>query len=287
MLKSYRGTAAQTSGHEPRKGDLMADISALKLGCNPSPQHEQDKLLKLSSYQDALPALPPSVDWRRWILKPLGMLLNDQLGCCVPAGAAHLIDCWTANCGAETVIQDADVLVAYEQAGGYNPNDANTDQGMMLTDMLRYWKATGVGGHKIDGAVTIKPTVPFQFQQAIALFGGVYAAVSLPVSAQAQIQAGQAWDVPAGGATGDGAPGGWGGHCIPFMAYSPGRYVCCTWGAWQPCTQQFITTYCDEAYAVLSSQDWVGERFPWASVNLSPSMATLAQLQADLKALAA
>ncbi len=52
---------------------------------------------------------------------------------------------------------------------------------------------------------------------------------------------------------------------------------CVTWAKIQPMTLEFFTTYCDEAYALLSAE-LLGED------GVSPEGFKLAELQADLAA---
>jgi hypothetical protein len=87
------------------------------------------------------------------------------------------------------------------------------------------------------------------------------------------------WDVPAEGATGDGEPGSWGGHCVPAVAYfSDETITCVTWGGLQNMTWKFWDAYCDEAYAVISPE--------WCSKNsCNPNGVNIKQLMADLSAL--
>ena len=109
------------------------------------------------------------------------------------------------------------------------------------------------------------------------LFGGIDIGLELPISAQKQI--GKTWDVPRGGATGNGEPGSWGGHCVTIYDYDGnGKFVCCTWGQLQKMTAKFLQTYCDnEAFAVVSKL--------WVSRGKCPSGFDLGQLLADVKTL--
>ena len=70
-------------------------------------------------------------------------------------------------------------------------------------------------------------------------------------------------------------PGSWGGHCVPLSGYDANKIWCVTWGALQPMTWQFLSTYCDEAY-VLLSQEWM------EASGVSPSNLAWGQLMADL-----
>jgi len=231
---------------------------------------------KLKTYLKRLPSVASEVSW---VMEPQTwpMYLNDQIGDCVAAAAGHMIDQWTRYAGGtEVLLTNQQILKTYEDVGGYVPGDPNTDNGMYMLSYLQYWQKTGVGGHKIQGFVTVDPTDLDEVFSAIELLGNVYLGLALPISAQTQ----SAWTVGLGGpnAGGDNAPGSWGGHCVPVMAASPHSRTCITWGQRLKMSPNFFRDYVDEAYAVLSP-DWIGVK------GVSPSDLDLAALQSDLAAL--
>ncbi len=71
------------------------------------------------------------------------MYLNDQLGCCVEAAAAHMIQQWNFYAGHPAKPTDQDVLSAYEAVGGYVPGDPNSDNGTDMLAFLNWWRQTG------------------------------------------------------------------------------------------------------------------------------------------------
>jgi hypothetical protein len=210
------------------------------------------------------------------------MLLNDQLGDCVIAAMGHIVQQWTYFASGGSAMQtmtDAEALAAYEAIGGYNPDDPNSDQGCDMLTALNYWRNQGieVAGalHKIGGYVAVDPSNLDEVRQAIYLFGNLFTGVALPVG----VQGADDWTVPVDGIYGAaGAPGSWGGHCIPNMAESPETLTCITWGERLKMSHNFFGDYCDEAYAVLSS-DWI------ESSGAAASGFDLAQLKEDLAAL--
>lgn len=221
--------------------------------------------------------LPPAPSEVSWITKlaaaePLPMYLNDQLGCCVEAAAAHMIQQWSYYANNYVQPGDADVLKAYEDVGGYVPGQPNTDNGTDMLQFLQYWQNTGLGGHKILAYMAVDWTNELEVQDAIELFGNLYVGIGLPVTAQGQND----WTVPDGGVyTDNGAPASWGGHCIPFVARSPLTATCITWGTTLKASHNFLADYMDEAFVVLSAE--------WILANgLSPSLLNLPQLEADL-----
>jgi hypothetical protein len=255
-----------------------------KLGKQPA--KIDSRTLPFARYRLARAALPSilSIDWTTAPAAPKSwpMLLNDQLGDCVVASALHKIQEWSALAGSPIQPTDQDALNIYELFG-YKPGDPSTDNGIVMLDFLKYWRTTGlpVQGktHNITAFVSVDWTNQPEVTDAIALLGAADIGVVLPITAQSQESV---WSVP-GSLSGDGAPGSWGGHCIPAMAATNGaRYPNGTkvrsWGAQYAATWYFWQCYCDEMYAILAPE-WI------AANGLSPSDFDLAQLQADLAAL--
>jgi hypothetical protein len=247
------------------------------------PPRIDPRTFQLRKYLRKPAAVPTPPEEISYVVRVPGwpMLLNDQLGDCVIAAMGHMVQQWTffsTDGSAMQTMTDAEALAAYEAIGGYVPGDSSTDQGADMLTALNYWRNTGiqVGGsvHKIGGFVAVDPTNLLEVRQAIWLFGNLFMGVQLPVSAQGAND----WTVPDGGIySAAGAPGGWGGHCIPSMAESPETLTCITWAERLKMSHNFFGDYCDEAYAVLS-QDWFGG-------GISPSSFNMKQLEADLVAL--
>jgi len=244
------------------------------------PKREDTRTLKLTKYLkvEELPAAPAAVDWTKAVPQ-YGMLLNDQLGDCVIAGMMHLAMGWVANAGGKIPVPtDQEVLAAYSAIGAYVPGDPSTDNGCNMLDALKYWKNTGI---QIQGAVS--QIVAFaevnlqnfaEVKAALWLFGGLFTGWALPESAENA----KTWNVTAS-LHGKGKPGSWGGHCAPLAAdSSSGQFQAITWGELMPTTQNFVTDYCDEAYAVLSSE-WIEQN------GEAPCGFDLKALQQDLSEL--
>ncbi len=243
-----------------------------KLGKLP-PRHDNRTLLLANYLTTALPEPPPVKNWALKAGSNWGMMLNDKLGCCTCSGAGHAIQTWTANESTEITIPDGAVLTAYERMG-YKPSDPSTDQGAVELDVLKMWKTSGIGGVKLAAFMATEPRNHQHVRQAVALFGGCYIGVALPISAQKQT----VWSVPPGGAVGNGARGSWGGHAVWIVGYDAQGLTCVTWGKLQRMTWSFWDTYCDESYALLSDVWAPGGR-------AAPSGFNLTQLQSDLIAL--
>ena len=245
----------------------------LKLGKAP-PRHDK-RTLKLSNYIDRakLPTAPDSRDWTTQV-SGYGVMRNDSLGDCAIAGPGHMIQTWTAANGAESIPSDDAIVKAYAEVSGYDPRDGSNDNGCVMLDVLNYWRNTGIGGHKILGYALIEPHDVELVKIAINLFGGTDDGFALPITAQDQ----SVWDVVGDGVSGDSARYSWGGHCVPKPKYDALHPVCVTWGQRLPMTWEFFTAYCDECYAVLST-DWVN------GSKTAPNGFDLDALTADLAAI--
>jgi hypothetical protein len=243
--------------------EQVAAISAFKNGAS------------INAVASMLGKTPGSVEWllkknglKR--LDDLGMMKNDTLGDCTCAAIGHLIQTWTSQTTSEAIIPDAQIVELYEHACGYDPTDPDSDQGGVEIDVLNYWRKNPVDGpngpHSLDAFAAVARRHHADVKDAVWLFGGAYIGVALPLSAQSQ----KVWDVPSGGPAGDGAPGSWGGHAVPVIAYDGSGLTCITWGALKRMTWAFWDTYCDEAYACLS-RDWAAARAPsgfdWAALD--------------------
>jgi hypothetical protein len=254
----------------------MIDHSGMPLGKQRA-RHDP-RTLQLADYLDSttLPPAPPSRDWGTKIpADGWGMMLNDTIGDCTCAAAAHLVQDWTSNDGELVTLSDDDVLAAYEAVSGYDPKTGANDNGAVEIDVLNYWRGTGVGGHKFDAYVALEPHNHEHVRDSINLFGGCYIGLSLPVSAQRQ----RTWTVPPGGPTGPGSPGSWGGHAVVLVGYNPRRVTCITWGQEKQMTWGFLDAYCDEAYALLSVDDWLqGDRKAPNGLDLGTLRADLAEI---------
>lgn len=248
----------------------MADHSAMKLGRKAI--KTDSRTLAMSTYlTPSLPPPPPKADWTKGVTS-WGMMMNDSLGDCTIAGVAHAIQVWTANSGTMFTTPDATVEQYYAQWDGYKPGDPSTDNGGIELDVLNDWKKQGFAGRTLAAFADPKFANLDEIRQSIALFGGVYIGLSLPITAQKQ----DVWDVVAkGGAAAK--KGSWGGHCVFVPRYDQNGFTCITWGQLKTMTVAFWNKYCDEAHTLLSPD--------WISAKGSPGGFAMAQLQADLKAI--
>jgi hypothetical protein len=248
----------------------MANHAKMKLGRKAI--KTDSRTLALADYlTPGLPPPPPSADWTKGI-SSWGMMLNDTLGDCTIAGAAHAVQVWTANTGSMVTVPDATLLSYYQSFDGYNPADPKTDAGGVELDVLNDWQKNGFAGNTLTVFADPKPAHLNEIRQSIALFGGVYIGLALPMTAQTQ----DVWDVaPEGGA--NAKPSSWGGHCVFVPKYDQKGFTCITWGQLKTMTIAFFQKYCDEAHTLLSP-DWINSKGSPAGFNQN-------QLLADLKAI--
>jgi len=248
----------------------MVDHSKMRLGRKAI--KTDSRTLALGDYlTPSLPPPPPAADWTKGIAS-WGMMLNDKLGCCTIAGAAHAVQVWTANTGKIRTLPDATVKKYYEKWDGYVPGKPSTDCGGIELDVLNDWQKHALAGNKLLAFADPEPANLTEIRQSIALFGGVYIGLALPLTAQTQ----QVWDVaPKGGAKAK--PGSWGGHCVFVPRYDKNGFTCITWGGLKTMTLAFWKKYCDEAHTLFGKD--------WLTAKGSPAGFDQAHLQADLKAI--
>lgn len=233
---------------------------------------KDSRTLMLAKYLTAgLPALPTNSDWSQSVSE-WGMMMNDSVGDCTCASAGHLIMGWTADQGNEVVPTDEQIIAAYSAITGYNPSDPSTDNGANELDVLNYWRATGIAGHNIGAFMSIDSSNLDHIKYAVYLFGGAYIGVALP----AGVQGADSWGDPPS-QDGDWAPGSWGGHAVPIVAFDDDaqEFTVITWGKPLKMSYGFFAAYCEEAYAVLSP-DFVNGNQP------APNGFDLPTLQSDL-----
>jgi hypothetical protein len=248
----------------------MIDHSNMKLG-KTAAVHDP-RTLQLTNYLKpaVLPPPPPQKDWSQKVAS-WPMMMNNTIGDCTIAAVGHCIEEWTTDVGKPVVLPDATIVAAYSAVSGYNPKTGQHDVGANEIKVLNYWRQKGIGGHTIRAYVALEPGNLDHIRDAVFIFGNCYIGLALPKSAQTQA----IWSVPPGGATGQGAPGSWGGHAVPVVAYDPRGLTVVTWGALKRMTWSFWSAYCDEAYALLSDD--------FLTADKTPGGIDLAALQQDLK----
>jgi hypothetical protein len=230
------------------------------------------KALPLSAYMiSSSVAFPPKIAYERTMA--YGMLANDSLGDCTIAAALHMQMVWAsvARAGSVPSFTDDDAIELYSAIGGYVLGNASTDNGCVETDVLNYWKSSGMKGNRIAGYATIDVTNIDQLKAAVYVFGGAYIGIQVP-SYIMQVPAGGSWSLtPGADKTIEG------GHAIPVVGYGSRGVTILSWGTSYTFNYQFWADNCDEAYAVVDPL-WIEES------GVSPGDLELQELISDLAA---
>jgi hypothetical protein len=248
----------------------MADHSKMKLGRKAI--KTDSRTLQLADYlTSALPPPPPAKDWTAGVTA-WGMMMNDTLGDCTIAGVGHAVQVWSVNTGGIVTVPDSTIEKYYEDWDGYVAGNPSTDKGGVELDVLTDWQKQGFAGNALLAFADPKPANLVEIRQSIALFGGVYIGLGLPITAQNQ----DVWDVVKGGGA-NAKKGSWGGHCVFVPKYDGTSFTCITWGQLKTMTLAFWKKYCDESHTLLGQN--------WINAKGSPAGFDQAQLQTDLAAI--
>lgn len=233
-----------------------------------------------------LPTPPVAIDWASEVdVWPI--YYNDQLGDCTCAAVGHQIQAWTAYANALVTVPDESILDLYE-AMGYVPGNPSTDNGAVIQDVLQFMSAEGIPSlpefpqQKYSAFAEIENYDDMTtIYQALDLFGSVYLGINCPQSAETQFSAGEPWYY-------DPTSPIAGGHAIVLQkTMTPSTYqdqslsmAIVTWGALQPMTLEFYQNYVEEAWVVVSDEDWLN-----AKSQETPGGLDVAGLMTDFQAI--
>lgn len=187
-----------------------------------------------------------------------GMDGNDTVGNCVFAGGDHETLLWTTEGGHQAAFSAETAIADYSAVTGYNPSNPDSDQGTVVRDALKYRQKTGLidvnsKRHKIGAYVSIDPTKvdskgrPYELMNATYLFSAVGIGIQFPASAMDQFNQGKPWTVVKGSKIE-------GGHYVCVIGFDGTYFLVVTWGKLQLVSIEFMLKYCDEAWALLSSE---------------------------------
>lgn len=242
------------------------DVNYFKLG-KTAPEYDPN-VPELRAYMTPAGAAPYQCHYGHGM--SFNMDGNDSVGDCVIAEFQHQDVIWCGKSGKPSLTEPSQCIPTYSTLTGYVPGNASTDKGTSMLAANKYWVSNGMGGVKIDTFVTVNAQEQTEVETSVYQFGGMSTGLAMPLSAQSQTF-NQAWTVTST----NNAPGSWGGHCVVICGYDEKYLYCVTWGRLQAMTWGFLTTYCDEAYAMLS-RDWM------TSGNVAPNGFAWARLEADL-----
>lgn len=204
--------------------------------------------------------IPPAARWDAPI-DDWGVMGNDTYGNCVIVTAAHAILTWRANeLDDNRRITDNAVIELSRTMGALN--------GYNILDRLKYWRNEGMWTDYL-WMYAQTPTTNVELLKAVIYeFGLADIGLALP----------NAWRNAAIWDTGTGRDyraGSWGLHSVPIVGYDQQYAYIATWGKLQPMTWPAVTTYCDEAYALISG-------FWLANAGTTPSGFNLETIRAEL-----
>jgi len=211
--------------------------------------------LKLANYlrRVELPPVPASADWVPAAQSVVSnVYLNDQLGDCGIAGGYHIVGVETGNAGNLFTASDAQIVADYSAIGGYVVGNESTDNGIFLTDALKYWTSHGfANGTKLTAWISVDTTNTAEVQAALWLFENLYLGLELPDSYVNPFPSGSGftWDT--------GAPDPSNGHCIVGAGYDDKGIKVLTWGLTGTLTYAAAAALCvgkvgGEAYVLLT-----------------------------------
>ena len=218
----------------------------------------------LHTYFDGhtLPVAPVKCTYAMKVLYPLA--LNGTYGDCVVAGWVHLAQAVAQEIG-DTYSYPGDPAVKatyFNLTGG-------ADTGLVESTFLQKASQAPILESQVEAFAPIDHTDLAEVKSTIYTFGGVFLGVDLPQSAEHQF------------------PGNWtvvpgspiiGGHCVIGIGYDEEGIYLVTWGAIIHATWAWFSTYCDEAYAVLTSDQVAKGHGPLKQLDI-------ARLKADIAAL--
>lgn len=221
-----------------------------KLGKGPAAKDKRN--LKLRAVLLPVPAkLPDAYDYDvdgAGQAFPMQMFGNDQFGDCVIAERANqtMRFEFAEQKKILTIPDKIAVNEYFRETGGRSHDD-----GLVIADSLTLWRKKGwrIGGHtyKIDAYAEIQRDNYDEVRRAIIANIGANIGISLPLTAQDQIDAGQPWGYTGGAGS---QPNSWGGHCVLVCGYNKIGPVCVTWARKQQMTWAFWDHYVDEAFSV-------------------------------------
>ena len=202
-----------------------------------------------------LPAVPAECDWSQTV--PYQMWGNDRFGCCAFAAHAALVATWTKAAQGLVMLSTEIVLANYAALTGFDPATGANDDGTVLLDELNAWRRDGLlrPGQTRDYLTaygSISPMDVVGICRAIAYLGGVLAGVQVP-NGFLSLALGETWDWDA---ISDHTPAG--GHAIALVGYNPDGLFFNTWGARTFMPWATFTRIADEAYGLLSRENWLG-----------------------------
>jgi len=233
----------------------------LKLGKKPHVEDSRDLMLGRFLDLSRLP-VPPETFTYAGVIEDgeWGMLLNDRLDSCAPAGAIH------SQLGLSRIgdhnpdFNDACCELAYEEMGGYVIGDPATDQGCDLRDVAKVWQKVGLADasghrHRCGFYLWLEPGNLVELKIATYLFKTGCLGFRLTQNAQEAYWAAEGagtkpvWNF-------DPASPEVGGHAVPeFGPVEEGCWDGVSWGSGVDIADAYIENQMDSGFVVITHAD--------------------------------
>jgi len=210
----------------------------------------------------ALPVAPAKCEWAMKVQYP--MADNNRLGDCVVAGHVHLSQAVAQENGG-TYVYPGDAATQTE----YFKLTGGADTGLVESTFLSTAQQAPILGSQVDVFCPFDHTNLDEVKSSIYVFGGIYLGVNLPQSAENQFPG--EWTVVPGSPI-------VGGHCIVAIGYDAEGIYIVTWGQVIKATWAWFSTYVDEAYAVLYTEQVQKGRGPLKQLDIPRLRADIASL---------
>ncbi len=231
-----------------------------------------------------LPEIPLKIDWDSDVMDKYQMFGNDLAGNCVFVAAANQIVGSAVKTGDPCDITTGKVLREYSDVTGYDPETGANDRGSFPEDVLRHLSKKPIGDpFRIEAWGEIDISNLEEIRAGMYLFGGIFTALYLPITARDQIENGEVWHINRKTAFRKRRAGSWGGHMTMtrFMNSSEKdidiRTI--TWARQQKMTEEWWRKYCAVAYFFITEK-WISDH-----TGKTPAGFDLETLLADVEEL--
>ena len=170
---------------------------------------------------------------------------GQPVGDCGFAGAVHLEMATAAETNDSVTWPDSDDVVS-----AYLAYNNGADRGVALANLLACWRSSGLFGRKISAYAPVPVHDLSELWAACNIFGALYIGIAVPAVAQQQFAQGLPWDLTHTSRDYDIV----GGHCVVITARTETGGTVVTWGQEQPFTNEWLSTYLEEAWAVVTPE---------------------------------
>lgn len=219
----------------------------MKLGRLP-PAPRDPRTVRLAKYLGSQLPIPPACDWTSFCQQPFDDYQNNDIGICGFAARAHVIHSMSAAAGRERVPLESTVVAGYSEVTGYDPQRPETDRGVVMLDVLKWWRKGGNDNSPLGAYAAVSRSRQRDIMAAISLFGAAYVGLRLPLAAQERL-----WEFTPGNDPAE-APNSWGGHAVGVFGFNDTGLLYVSYGEARWMSWGFFHAYSDEAWAMISPE---------------------------------